>query len=331
MDERGSGWTRSQIRQVQLLEWLAAESVEQPHVYVEVADFYHSLADLGGDAFGIALADLKLLEERQLINQASGIGGIESLAAMLAPQGRNFLEQLQTLRADKRRRRLACRDAMVAWLYSVDATNSMKVPPREAMLADLQYGTWLAERFRDADLAEAAGWLHDQGLVEGPTVDEDPGPLRLYLTADGMACAESFDFDTGRYVEARGGRGGPVTDPVPLTPASVTNVFGNHNNVLAASPGASMTVVQTITDDQRQQSLLLAQAVEQAQGALGSGATQAAAELRVAAQPDQRDPGVLRHALERLRDALVTGSADVLGKALLGGFTGLLAHYGVHI
>lgn len=329
MDERGSGWTRSQIRQVQLLEWLATQSAGQPHVYVDVAAFYHSLADLGDDEFGIALADLKLLEERQLISQASGMGGIEALAAMLAPQGRNFLDQLQASRADKRRRRLACRDAMVAWLYSTDAITSMKMPAREAMLADLRYGTWLAEPFKNTDLAEAAGWLHDHELVNGPTVDQDPGPLRLYLTVDGIACAESFDSDTRRYVEMQGER--PVNEPASAAPSSVTNVFGNHNNVLAASPGASMTVVQTITDDQRQQSLLLAQAVEQAHVALAPEAAHAAAELRMAVKPEQSDPGVLRHALERLRDTLITGSADVPGKALLGGFTGLLAHYGIHI
>jgi hypothetical protein len=320
VDARGWPWTRSEIRHIQLLEWLAKQVAERPNIFAEVVAFYDERADQREKTFETAYGDLKLLEEQRLIQQASGLGGIESLAAMVTPQGHALLEELRARRADRQQRRMACRDATVAWLYSADATSAAAMLTRGAMLEDPRYGCWLAEPFGPAELAEASGWLHDQGMVAGPTVEEDAAPLHLYLTLPGLSCAEAFDCDTRRYVNRHAGS---------AVSGNITNIFGNHNNVQAASPGASLTVVQAITREDREQSVLLAQAVEQAQSALGPAAVQAAFGLRAAVEPEQSDPGVLRKALGNLRDALVIGSSDIVGKAILGIFAGLLAHYGI--
>lgn len=102
---------------------------------------------------------------------------------------------------------------MISWLYAVDATNTDRMLLRELMLEDPQHGMWLAAPFAPADLADAAAWLHDQGLVDGLEIDQDPGPIRLYLTGSGIACAELFDSDTRRHQEERmGQRSGPTVN-----------------------------------------------------------------------------------------------------------------------
>jgi hypothetical protein len=133
------------------------------------------------------------------------------MAAMLTAQSHDFVEQLRAQRAHKVQRRTACRDAMVAWLYTADATNVDQMVLRKLMLQDRQHGMWLAAPFDSIDLADAAAWLREQRLVDGLEIDRDPGPVRLHLTGQGIACAERFDSDTRRYQEERlGHRSGPT-------------------------------------------------------------------------------------------------------------------------
>ncbi len=211
MNERGWGWIASEIRRVQLLEWIAQESVEHPERYVEVKAFYDGRPDQSENDIGVAFADFAALVEEQRITNASGIGGIESMAAMLTAQGHDFVEQLRAQRAHKVQRRTAYRDAMVAWLYAADATSIDRMVLRDTMLQDPRHGIWLARPFAPADLADAAIWLREERLVDGSGIEEDPAPIRLHLTGTGIACAERFDSDTRRYQEEPlGHRSGPT-------------------------------------------------------------------------------------------------------------------------
>ncbi len=107
-----------------------------------------------------ALDDLNDLERRSLLELANSFGGVESLAVRaVTPEGRAFAEDLQAARGNRQRRRSACRDAMVDWLYSSDAVS----PPgltRDTMLQDPQRGYFFAEPFSADDLDAAAAWLH---------------------------------------------------------------------------------------------------------------------------------------------------------------------------
>lgn len=213
MNERGWDWTASEIRRVQLLEWVAKQSVARLGEYIEVKAFYDARPDQSENTGEVAFDDLTSLTEARLILNGSGIGGIESLAAMLTAQGHDLLEQLRAQRAHKSQRRMACRDAMVSWLYAADATIDERMVLRERMLEDAQHGMWLAAPFAPLDLADAAVWLRDQDLVDGLQVDQDPGPIRLYLTGSGIVCAERLDSDTRRYQEERmGHRSGPTVN-----------------------------------------------------------------------------------------------------------------------
>jgi len=205
MNERGWGWTPSEIRQIQLVEWLVPQWSEQ---YVPVKPFYDALADQGANTSPVAYADLKLLEERSLIDWAAGIGGIEVIDVMPKAEARGLAEQLHAARANKRLRKAACRDAMVDWLHSHDATSDADMLNRETMLADQPWGMWFAEPFSDDDLDAASAWLDRQGLVKGIMTGEDQGPIHLYLTDAGVRCAEDYDSDADRYLEARAARTG---------------------------------------------------------------------------------------------------------------------------
>jgi hypothetical protein len=209
MSERGWGWTRAEIRQVHLAEWLARQSADQ---YISVVEFYDALPDQSMNNWDAAHSDLKSLEERGMISLSVAMGGIRGLHVSPGQGVRDLAEELKAVRANKRMRKAACRDAMVDWLHSLDATSELEMPVRDAMLDDPRHGIWFGEPFTADDLDEAAAWLERQGLVKGISVAGARGPVRLYLTDAGVTCAEDFDSYAARYLDAqsRGPRSGPI-------------------------------------------------------------------------------------------------------------------------
>jgi hypothetical protein len=171
--------------------------------YVSVKPFYDAQPDRDALTVRVVYDELRELEQRSLIHLAAGLGGIEGFGALATAKGRLLAEEVQERRADRRVRRAACRDAMVDWLSSQDASCPQRQLARNRMLDDPRYGNWLAEPFSESDLDEAAAWLHRHHLVDGMTVDKCEGPVRLYLTDAGVACAEEFCSDTARYVAAQ--------------------------------------------------------------------------------------------------------------------------------
>lgn len=201
MDDRGWGWTASEIRLAQLVEWIVKQSAERPaSEYIPVEPFYAALPDQSMNTYQIARGDLDSLDGRSLLSLAAGLGGIEALDVLASPEGRAFAERLRAARDNKQRRRSACRDAIVDWLYSCDAVS----PPGvvlDMMLRDPQRCYWFAEPFTAGDLDAAASGLRRQGLVDGSAIDQAQGPGVLYLTDKGVKCAEDFGSDTGIYLE----------------------------------------------------------------------------------------------------------------------------------
>jgi hypothetical protein len=201
MGERGWGWTASKIRRVRFIEWLVPQSTSA--VFVAVKPFYDAQGDPGTFTVQVVHDELRELERQSLIHLAAGMGGIEAFDALATAQARQLVEEVQSRRADSRLRRIACRDAMVDWLSSQDASSPLRQLARDQMLADPRYGTWLAESFSEADLDAASAWLHRRHMVDGAIVEEYEGPVSLYLTDAGVACAEEFCSDTARFVAAQ--------------------------------------------------------------------------------------------------------------------------------
>lgn len=79
MDDRGWGWTGSEVRQVQLVEWLVPQSSSV--TYVAVGPLYDALHDQRPVTIQPVHDELRDLEQRSLIVLAVGIGGIESYGA----------------------------------------------------------------------------------------------------------------------------------------------------------------------------------------------------------------------------------------------------------
>lgn len=104
--------------------------------YVPVKPFYDAQPEHDALTIRVVHDELRELEQRSLIDLAAGMGGIEAFDALATAQGRRLAEELQARRADKRLRKVACRDAMVDWLYARDATSSLTQPARDEMLAD---------------------------------------------------------------------------------------------------------------------------------------------------------------------------------------------------
>jgi hypothetical protein len=65
MDERGWAWLESEIRQVQLLEWIVPQSA---NTYVPIKPFYDALRDGGDLTFHVIHDELQDLERRSLID-----------------------------------------------------------------------------------------------------------------------------------------------------------------------------------------------------------------------------------------------------------------------
>ena len=112
MEERGWGWTATQIRQARFIEWLALQSSSA--TYVPVKTFYN--AEPGQESLTTAAVHDELwdLNHRALIDFAPGVGDIEGYDALATAECRRFAEELQSRRADRRERKRACRDAIGA-------------------------------------------------------------------------------------------------------------------------------------------------------------------------------------------------------------------------
>lgn len=181
------------------------------------------------------------LERRSLIDLANSFGDVYALGAQSTPQGRAFADDLRAARSNTQRRRAACRDAMVDWLYSRDGVDPPGVV-RDTMSQDRR-GYFFAEPFTDNDLDSAAAWLYRQGLVKGAMVDQALGPVRLYLTDAGVKCVEEFGAETGGYL---GGQRSQTSGP---------NVYIGTNSApfqIAGDYAHQVQNIGTSADDLRQ-------------------------------------------------------------------------------
>lgn len=317
MGDRGWGWTASQIRQARLVEWLVPQSSSA--TYMPVKPFYDAQPDKDALTAAVVHDELRELERRSLIDLAAGLGGIEAFDALPTAQGRRFVEELQSRRADKRQRKDACRDAMIDWLYAQDAVSSLKQPVRDWMLDDPRRGIWLAEPFSAEDLDAAAAWLHRHLLVEGITVSGCEGPVRLYLTDAGVECAEQFGSDAAQYVVAQRASApvagsNTVTIQAPVSGLVVgSNGVTQHTGDAVQSGGADVNALAKFAETVAQALPALALAPEEQQAA-----QVLTGEIVKAASEPKPDHPRLKALGCTLRTILEGAAGNVLATVLLG-------------
>lgn len=136
-------------------------------------------------------------------------------------------------------RRWACRSALVGWLIDVDAVESVaRSKTWEEFSLDAR-SVHNGIEFPDEEVERSAAWLYRHKLIDGVTVAELDGPVRSYLTDRGVHCAERFDSDVRRYLDA-------MEQPQQSPAGPTFNV--NATNVQVATGDRSqqaMTVGQT--------------------------------------------------------------------------------------
>lgn len=236
--ERGWGMTEEQTRQVRLLLWLAAQENDGLYTLEDVYD--------GNAEAELALRDATALADRGLVGAQIGLARGEDLAGIrvrILPAGRAHADQLRRRRHDRVGRHRACREALVSWLYEVDAVGPMRSRIWKGFWSDPR-GAYLGDRFTEQEVDRAAGWLRRNGLIDGVVAARFEGPIRAYLTDHGVRCVEDFDSDVHRYVERM---------EQPQAPAA-----GHTINVTA-------THVQLATGNNVRQNMTVAQASQEVQ------------------------------------------------------------------
>jgi hypothetical protein len=237
--ERGWDMTAEQVRQVRLLLWLAAQE----------GDGLYTLDELyaGNDEAELALRDATALADRGLVDTQVGLARGEDLAGIkvrILPAGRVDADEIRSRQQNRAGRHRGCREALVSWLYEVDAIGPMRSRIWEDFWSDPR-GTYLGDGFTVQEVDRAAGWLRRNGLIDGVMVDQFEGPVRAYLTDHGVRCVENFGGDVHRYVERM--------EQQPPSPGA-----GPTFNVTA-------THVQLATGNNVRQSMTVAQASQEVQ------------------------------------------------------------------
>ena len=103
---------------------------------------------------------------------------------------------------DRSARQWACRTALVAWLFDIEAVESMtRAKAWDEFFLDAR-SMHEGVKFTDEDVDGCATWLHRHGLIDGVIVDRFNGPVLSYLTDRGIHCADRFGADIRGYVGA---------------------------------------------------------------------------------------------------------------------------------
>src|SRR5690348_13220697 len=98
MVERGWGWTASQVRQLQLMEWIIQQSSRHPEGrYVPVGPFYRARHNQSESIAEVAHADLEFLKDQSLIKVKGEKAEIDSLEARATDDVREWLETVHAV------------------------------------------------------------------------------------------------------------------------------------------------------------------------------------------------------------------------------------------
>lgn len=231
--------TEHETRIFRLLVWLVDQ--DKGNSIIDVGPFY----DDDETRANQARDDVHDLEDRGFVRPVFGGGGsLETISALVEPAGRSTAGKLRQEWRHQPARRGACRSALVAWLYEIDATET---PDNAVPWDDFQateHGSFYGDPFTEDDVDRAAGWLQRRSLIDGTNVAERQGPVTGYLMDRGVTCAEQYGCDVNAFVHA--------ADMEPRVGATF-NV--NGQNVQVATGSQSQ---QTISIGQTAQDLAVA-------------------------------------------------------------------------
>ena len=298
MTERGWSADPNVVLRYRVVRWLADRSREDPGRIPSNEDIAEAL---GVDMKRVGLVTA-LLASQGLCWLGSGMS-TPSLPVKAEPGLVGLAATWAVARASRRERRVACRDALLDWLYEMPG----QVPDAAPFSADPR-SSFFGEDFADQEISESLGHLLEIGLTEGIS-SWGGSVVRPQLTADGRICVERYDASVAAW-QSRAS-----TEPTFM-------ISNSHAITIATnSPGAIQTV--TITTDARQQMLQAAAALLATLPVLGldpedlERANDIAQRLRAEAEQGESDPGRLRAVLKDARTIAVAGTGSAAGVGIV--------------
>ena len=239
-------------------------------------------------------------------------GGLvpESGNAWLTGRGQAVADQWHAAQSSRRQRNIACRDALLDWLYEQPVA-----PPDASGFLDDQRGRYFGSSFSAEDAEGAMSYLIAEELVTAIQTAEAL-VLRPALTSTGGICVEQYESSAASMHSATARGSGAGTTTVTISGSTGVNVASN-------SPGAHQSLV--LTTDARRQVLRVADAFEQVMPILELGEVQeqeahaVIAELRRQGAEDGPGPesGRLRGALHQVRQLAVAGLSIAAGEVIV--------------
>lgn len=299
MTQSAAGWTRDRAELIawQVLVWLA----QQPSGHDgDTAPFREDR--------GLAAEDL-LSAMRRLRSE----GFTERPDFMVADEtwadvtnaGHVEAQRIEAARSDRSKRAIACREALLDWLYENEVgPRPSHYPVTSHFLGDTR-AYFFGDPFAESEVDRAAAFLKNQGLIAGIDTAQSAGPVRSKITGRGL-----------RLVEEQGGR---LYVPATSTP-SFTNVI--HGSVGQIAQGSHFQQVQNLgTDPEALRSALeaVAAAVEELGDDDRATASRAIATIEDEAADGFPEPGTVRRRAERLQEI-----AERVGTAALTSAVGQL-------
>jgi hypothetical protein len=293
------------VRRLVLLDWIYDASDQKPGQMVSLMDLFNGQEKPGKD---VTAADLREAESEGhlTLHEALGYGG---WSCHLTSAGAGFVEEIRHQRGDLTRRRMAARDALLHWLYDCNASGNPR--PVTSDISKTAYGTYLGLDFNEQELIDAAVWLLDFGFIKGFT-SWGSGVPRPAITPLGQSVAES-----GRSVneEASSTVAADAPGAVNITISDSSNV-----NLAASSPGATQSM--TVTADNRNQIVVVADALEQSLPLLGlnegaaSEAKVVVRDLRQMSAEPEPDRGRIKQLLDRASSVAIAGTGSAIGAGI---------------
>lgn len=192
MNERGWSSSDFDLKCLLFADWLAAkqEGGLMPHA----VGFRDTNPSLGDDT----IRDIVTYHaSRGHVHQSTGLGGVENLSVRLSDEGLAALRQRKQRQGDEKLRALACRDALLDWLYACEGG------PNPSSVDDIRgdpRSFFEGSPFTDEELHRSALYLKERGLLDGLAVWQRADPLRPQLTSDGRDCIEQYEGSVAAFM-----------------------------------------------------------------------------------------------------------------------------------
>jgi hypothetical protein len=202
------GWTSShdELHRIKFLDWLYDNSRDGQAP--SVGNFKGSPYAPGGIDNDALQAIIKACETAGLLRLHEVLAGVLASSATLTNLGTTEVRQRHERRDDLTQQSIACRDALVSWLYD-RYLHGMESPDVPMFLNDPR-GHFEGKRFDQRVVERATLFLRDKGIISGEGA-WGGGVVRPKLTAAGIDCAEQYDSSVRDYLRAQHGGGAHFT------------------------------------------------------------------------------------------------------------------------